>query len=67
MNRFHPAKPLSVYNIYKTNWRVGGFRPFSYQQNFLESLRKRIKEHHEDFNWQSYVPYPFSYPLGILE
>lgn len=59
MNKFHPAKPVSVYNIYKMHWKVGRFRPFSYQQNFLESLRKRVEEHHRNFNWQSYVPFPF--------
>lgn len=58
MNRFHPAKPVSVYNPMNRNTFISFLR-----QEFLQIVRKKVEEHHKNFNWQSYVPYT----LGILE
>lgn len=55
MNRFHPAKPVSVYNTMNRNTFISFLR-----QEFLQTVRKKVEEHHKKFNWQSYVPYPFN-------
>jgi len=39
MNRFHPAKPVSVY---KKHWMFGRIRESDWQCSFHESLRKRL-------------------------
>lgn len=43
MNRFHPAKPQSVYNVpFSIHWKYGRLRPNSFQINFFNSLKRRM-------------------------
>ncbi len=61
MNRFHPAKPVSVYSIEK----VSMFRLFSFQEKFLESLKRRMEGDNLEFNWHPFSEIYDAYIKGL--